>query len=485
MESLSQSESEVLEKLVKIGKGNIDEISVKTGIPKSTLASIAQLLKDKGLVKLSRKTRTIYKITDEGLKAINRFPEEELYDLLVANNGSIEISRVKEIMGEDRATIAINWALKRGIVSIAKGVVRLTNREKVNELKLYRDALLKIRDGDQATNIDQNIIKELLKRRMIEKRVVDEIIIEVSEKAKEMISVATRHISRINTDVIVNKLWKKYRIKPYDVTAEPPFKYPAFKHFYVEFLEMLKDIMISLGFEEISGEIVIPELWNFDVLFQPQDHPAREIHDNLLADADKLPKQMYMDLLKKTSEIHRKYWRYRFSEDQAMRLVFRSQTTAITIKYIHERKEPPVRGFIIGRVFRRDDISATRLPEFHQLDGVIMEKDMNFRKLLGVLKQIANSLGFKEIKFKPAYFPFTEPSVEGYVRIGELGYVEIFGAGLFRPGVLELAGVKYNVGAWGMGVDRMAMAYLGLNDIRSLYSYDLKPGSRGVAFARS
>jgi phenylalanyl-tRNA synthetase, alpha subunit (EC 6.1.1.20) len=94
----------------------------------------------------------------------------------------------------------------------------------------------------------------------------------------------------------------------------------------------------------------------------------------------------------------------------------------------------------------------------------------SFRDLLGFLTQFARKLGLN-IKFKPAYFPFTEPSVEGYAKIGN-SLVEVFGAGLFRPEVLRIAGVDYPVGAWGMGVERLALAKYGLKDVRDLYSKD-------------
>nr|MEB3859775.1 phenylalanyl-tRNA synthetase subunit alpha [Desulfurococcales archaeon] len=134
--------------------------------------------------------------------------------------------------------------------------------------------------------------------------------------------------------------------------------------------------------------------------------------------------------------------------------------------------EPPVRAFTVDRVFRYDPVGPTRLPEFHQLDGIEGDYGYSFRDLLGTLASIAERLGLK-VKFKPAYFPFTEPSVEGYVRFPGGRWVELFGAGIFRPEVTRALGIDYTVGAWGMGVERLALAFYGLTDIRSLYTQDV------------
>jgi len=129
--------------------------------------------------------------------------------------------------------------------------------------------------------------------------------------------------------------------------------------------------------------------------------------------------------------------------------------------------------FCLSKVFRPDVIDAKHSVEFHQLDGIIGDYVINFRHLLGILATIAKELGFEAIKFVPGYFPFTEPSVEGFVKHPKLGWVECLGAGLFRPEVLKPLDIDYQVIAWGIGVDRLAMIRLGINDIRDLHTMRL------------
>ncbi|MEM1841760.1 MAG: phenylalanine--tRNA ligase subunit alpha, partial [Ignisphaera sp.] len=211
-----------------------------------------------------------------------------------------------------------------------------------------------------------------------------------------------------------------------------------------------------------------------------QDHPSRDIHDILIVEGN-ADLSGYADIVERTRNVHEKGgtsgsmgWGYKWSLEKASKLILRSHTTAVTARYLMLYREPPVRLYTIDRVFRRDNPDARHSPEFTNFDGVIMERDFSFRKLLGLLSQILKQLGIKEFKFKPAYFPFTEPSVEGYGYVAGYGWIEVFGAGMFRPEVLEILGIRYPVGAWGMGVERLAMVVYGIEDIRLLFSRDIE-----------
>ncbi|MCK5063955.1 MAG: hypothetical protein KAQ97_01660, partial [Candidatus Fermentibacteraceae bacterium] len=134
----------------------------------------------------------------------------------------------------------------------------------------------------------------------------------------------------------------------------------------------------------------------------------------------------------------------------------------------------PGKYFAIARCFRYDQVDATHLPDFFQVEGIVLGEQINLRYLLGLLKLFAEEIaGASDYKFLPAYFPFTEPSVEMHIKHPRLGWIEIGGAGLFRPEVCLPLGIDVPVIAWGLGLDRMAMLALGLNDIRDLVTPDL------------
>ena len=151
-----------------------------------------------------------------------------------------------------------------------------------------------------------------------------------------------------------------------------------------------------------------------------------------------------------------------------------SHGTAADARKLIEGVKSPAKYFVINRVYRPDVLDATHLVEFNQLDGFIVWDKTNFSYLLGSLKEVALELtGAKEVKFSTGYFPFTEPSCELYIKHPKIGWIEIGGAGLFRPEITQNLGIKEPVIAWGLGIDRLAMIKLKINDIRDLFSQDL------------
>jgi phenylalanyl-tRNA synthetase alpha chain len=232
-----------------------------------------------------------------------------------------------------------------------------------------------------------------------------------------------------------------------------------------------------MGFTEIKGDIVQSSFWNFDALFQPQDHPAREMQDTFhLATECDLPEE-YIAPVKEMHErgagISRG-WGGKWSAEVSRKQVLRTHTTAVTIKYLADHPDPPVKAFCIDRAYRREAIDPTHTPEFEQLEGVVMDKGVSFKNLLGCLTEFYHRMGFDEVRFRPGYFPYTEPSVEPEVYIESRGkWVELGGAGVFRKEVTLPLGIKYPVLAWGLGVSRVAMLRLGLKDLRELYQSDV------------
>jgi len=439
-------------------------------------------LRSKGLVEVVERRRIVLKTSSEGASYIdNGLPEEVLVDELMRRGGEAPAKELAKVLGQDIFRIGISWAKKRGWIAIDKGVVRLTKFER---LDAHREALrqfLEEREIDAEHLQRDPVLQELVKRGLIEVRERKTRIVKIvapREKLEELLR-AREVVTHLTRELIASGSWRNVIVKPYNVEALPPIRYPGRKHFFVEFVEMVREVMLAMGFEEIRDEYIVPELWNFDVLFQPQDHPARDIYDVFYVEG-RASLEPFNEIVSRAKGVHEgssecgsRGWGYSWSLEKASKLMLRSHATAATIAYIARKREPPARGFCIGRVFRRDRMDATHLPEFTNFDGVVMERDFSFRKLLGVLTQIMKNLGFRRVRFRPAYFPFTEPSVEGSVYIEGVGWVEVFGAGMFRPEVLEIVGARAPVGAWGMGLERLAMAVYGINDIRELYTRDI------------
>jgi phenylalanyl-tRNA synthetase alpha chain len=267
----------------------------------------------------------------------------------------------------------------------------------------------------------------------------------------------------------------------FDVEAPVPKIFCGKKAPYIEFLQQIRSKLVALGFKEMDTRLAVTEFFNFDVLYQPQNHPARTWTDTYQLKCPKkglLPEKRIVDAIKSAHEdggkSGSKGWGYEWSEDIASRLMPAAHGTAHSARQLVGGIELPRKYFAIARCFRPDVLDATHLIEFNQMEGFIVGENLNFTHLLGMLKDFAiNIAGAEKVKFFPDYYPFTEPSVQLSAKHPEMGWVEFAGAGMFRPEMLDNLGIKGEAIAWGMGVDRLAMFKLGIKDIRHLFSDDL------------
>ncbi len=291
----------------------------------------------------------------------------------------------------------------------------------------------------------------------------------------------TEEASALTPEMLKQGTWKNVRFRPYNIALNPPRTSIGRKHPYREFLDYVKFRFVSMGFEEMRGPLVENEFWDMDALFMPQFHPARNIHDVYFVKEPSHAREIEAPFGKRVAAAHRdggrtgsRGWRYAFDFERTRRLILRSQGTAVSARTLASGPRVPGKYFSIARCFRYDAVDATHAPDFNQVEGIVLGEDINFRTLLGLLKLFGREIaGAKEFQFRPAYFPFTEPSVELHVRHPELGWMELGGAGIFRPEVTLPLGVDVPVIAWGLGLDRMAMIALGIQDIRDLFSRDL------------
>lgn len=440
----------------------------------------------------------MYKPTQEGLEYLERgFPERQLLSILLSGEKTME-----QLSAFPKITIAMGWAKKNGWIRIAQGKISVTEdgRKFVSQKNILEEALEKVGKSGDA---DKDSIQTLLSRNLIEEAkeapaqkekvgFLGRILtkkkpqFEIHEPGQRPVEVLTEvketgEIAQLTPDLIKFSKWKQYPFKRYDVTTPAPKLMIGKKQPYVQFIEDVQDLLIGLGFKEMRGPLVETSFWNCDALFMPQDHPGRSVHDVLLVKnppKGELPDKNLVARVKATHEggwiTESTGWGGTWSEEEASKLLMRSQTTSVSARTLFEHGDRPGKYFSIGRNYRYDVIDAKHLIEFYQCEGIVIGEKMTFKNLLGYLKEFAAALGINEIKFKPGYFPFTEPSVEGYVKHPKMGWIEVLPAGLMRPEVLKPLGIeKCNVLAWGIGLDRLAMIKLGVDDIRELFSDDL------------
>ncbi len=323
--------------------------------------------------------------------------------------------------------------------------------------------------------------KEILAEEIVKNRTAA-----LTETGKAVVKEASaigETVDRLTPEMLATGKWKEAQFRSYDLTAPAPRVFFGKLQPYREFLEEVREKFVSLGFEEMTGPVVESEFWNMDALFMPQFHSARDIHDVYYIKEPKHATDLPQQLVKKVKAAHEngfgtgsKGWRYEFSEEKTSRLIMRSQTTACSSRKMASADlKIPGKYFAVGRCFRYDVIDAKHLADFNQVEGIIVEENITLRHLIGLLKLFAKEFcNTDRVKVVPSYFPFTEPSASLYAKHPELGWMELGGAGVFRPEMVKpLLGRHMPVIAWGIGIDRIAMFKLGLNDIRELFSHDL------------
>ena len=286
-----------------------------------------------------------------------------------------------------------------------------------------------------------------------------------------------KQINQLTSELLVSGGWRDVDLRPYDVRLEAEPAYPGKDHPLVRVFQKTRRVFFELGFTEIVSPYVESSFWDFDALFQPQDHPAREMQDTFYIERPRrcrLPADEIVEAVRRTHEdggdTGSVGWGYTWDRDLASRPVLRTHTTATTIRALAASPHPPRKVFCVGPVFRRETVDYKHLPMFHQVDGIIIDEQASFATLLGTLRAFYTKMGFTRFQFRPGFFPYTEPSVEVFVWSDKKhDWVEMGGSGMFRPEVTEPFGCKTPVLAWGLGLERLAMFLYDLTSIGELY----------------
>ncbi|HIK01564.1 TPA: phenylalanine--tRNA ligase subunit alpha [archaeon] len=471
-------ESKVIKGLKTLGgKGSASEVAEAGGIEKIQAERFGYSLSEKGFVKLNKDVSDSLKLTKLGEKYLKKgLPERQILDALKTGlKSSKELA--EELNIDENAIAACIGIFKKN----AWAEVRKGDKGLVFEIsELGKGLLEKGEFGSLASlsSLEPSQADELRRRGIVEK---DEKTTYILEILKEPKVGGSKSIENITPEILKNKSWKGRKIRGYDINAQTQPYFGGALHPHTLATEKIRRTFLELGFEEMGGNYVESTFWNFDALFQPQDHPSRDLADTFYLkkpEKSKLPDKKYVDSVKRAHEEGTKGstgWQYDWKRSLAEKPVLRTHTTAVSARWLTKLK-PPAKVFCIGRVFRNETVDYKHLPEFTQIDGIVIDENASFRDLLGYLKEFFTRLGFDKIRFRPAYFPYTEMSTEIEVYLKDKKeWIELGGSGLFRPEVTEPLGINVPVLAWGLSIERPLMMSLGLKDIRSFfYKNDLK-----------
>ena len=494
MVKLREQERKVLLTIERLGgKASVEQITSESGFSTAAVMRAALTLQEKKLVKIHEERQTIIKLYDEGkIHAEKGLPERRLINALDGFGGRAALEKVVEKANLEKhfVPIALGWVQKKKWATLVTKTNTLQMLEKPEEGDDER--LLKLLDKKgQATMEDlspelEKTVQILKRRKLLEVEEKTKRIIELKEAGWTAIKKGIRiaaEITQLTPELIISGKWRRLKLQRYNIEAPVAKTWLGKKHPYLQFLDEVKEKLVTLGFKEMTGPTVETSFFNFDALYTPQDHPAREIFGIYFVKSPKYggidAKKHILENVKKTHENGWKTgstgWRYKYSLKEARRLILRGHGTCLSARTLLSKDlEIPGRYFSIVRCYRPEVVDKTHLTEFNQVEGIVVEKDLTLRDLLGVLEKFAVEIaGADEVKFRPDYFPFTEPSVELSAYKKGYGWIEFGGSGIFRPEVTLPLGVEVPVIAWGLGVDRLFMMKAGIDDIRQIFSQDL------------
>uniref|UniRef100_A0A7N0ZTY6 phenylalanine--tRNA ligase n=1 Tax=Kalanchoe fedtschenkoi TaxID=63787 RepID=A0A7N0ZTY6_KALFE len=431
-------------------------------------------------------------LTDEGKEyAAEGSPEFRLFSAVPAEGISL-----KELEAKVGPTVFRNGrtnAMKNKWLIMGKELV--TRKVEHVEDKV-KDSLTKIQKKEL---VDQAGIDELKKRKLIaEQKLKGYSVVKginfAPKRRKAATGLTRENLQRCD--------WKDLEFKEYNFAAkglpsEGGYLHPLLKssygmlhHGFFTTLHSRNSLLFLLlthidsSFEEMpTNNYVESSFWNFDALFQPQQHPARDSHDTFRSGSPSTTKLLPEDYVERVKQVHEvggygsRGYSYDWKREEANKNLLRTHTTAVSSRMLYQLAQKPFapkKYFSIDRVFRNEAVDRTHLAEFHQIEGLICDRDLTLGDLIGVLQDLFSRLGMSKLRFKPAYNPYTEPSMEIFsYHEGFKKWVEIGNSGMFRPEMLLPMGLPEDVRviAWGLSLERPTMILYGIDNIRDLFGH--------------
>jgi phenylalanyl-tRNA synthetase alpha chain len=484
------------------------ELVSVTGLQEVEVMRALQWLQNKGLLVLKETIQEIVELDKNGRLYLEKGLPEKRFLKALEGAAAIPVSAVQQNSGLDQneMTICMGLLKRRNAITLKKEgnelLVSMTSEgqyifKKPTEEELFLQSLAMPRDVTDISPAEKKIFAELSQRKSLVTTTV--------VKLKSVTLTALGHdvltydlnkefVEQLTPEMLKAGSWKNHEFRHYDVSINVPAISGGKQHIVTQAISYIKHIWLDMGFVEMTGPLLQTSYWDLDSLFVPQDHPARQMQDTFFIKDDtgkaialgKLPADFA-----KIKEIHEcgattgsTGWKTAWKEDEARKVLLRTHTTVLSAlklaelgqdpKILHKRL--PLKFFNVGRVFRNEALDWKHLFEFHQVDGIVIYPDANMKNLKAYLRQFFGKMGYPKIRIRPAYFPYTEPSMEVEVWHPKKNqWVELGGAGIFRPEVVvPLLGADIPVLAWGLGLERIISEYYHLTDIRDLYKNDLK-----------
>lgn len=473
----------------------LSQLIERTGLKEVEVMRALQWLENKNILKIKVELKELLSLGKNGLKySENGMPEKEFLKAIKSKEKSLNEVRAESNLDNAELNACIGILKGKVAIEFCKGFVRITeNGKRMLEKESLEEKLLKKLNSvgpvevNTLTEEEKFALEELKKRQeLVVVSLKRERAIELTAEGKKLLERKLEFekvTDSLTAEMIRTGSWKGKEFRAYDIRADVPKISGGRRHFVNQAKDYARKIWMDMGFKEMEGPIINTSFWNFDALFVPQDHPAREMQDTFyLKNPAKGRLPPISMVVKRVHEngwnTKSKGWQYNWSEEEAKKNVLRTHTTVLSAKTLAQIKKDgvPAKYFAIGKNFRNEALSWKHLFEFNQTEGIVVDPDANFKHLIGYLKEFFTKMGHSKLRFRPSYFPYTEMSLEiDFYHPERKEWLELGGAGIFRPEVVKpLLGQDIPVLAWGPGFDRIIMDYYNIKDIRDLYKNDLK-----------
>lgn len=470
----------------------VGDLAQKIARDQSQVSACCLIRSQEGLIQLREEERLWLRLGKKAESLLGGFPERRVVEALEKLGGKAELTAVAESAGLTSQEVgqslrflkAKGWAEQQGRELSLSPAGRQSLGSQGSDERLV-EALAALSSGQEVEASQFDYFQEalaLLKGRtgVVEEKPRVLRWVSLTEQGRARVSAGLevrRQVNQLTHEMILSGEWRQVDFRPYDVTLASEPVYGGREHPFVSIIQQTRRVFLEMGFSETVSPYVESGFWDFDALFQPQDHPARDMQDTFYIGRParcQLPRPEWVEAVGAThqngGETGSLGWRYEWDRELIRQPVLRTHTTASSIRALAEDPNPPRKVFCVGPVFRRETVDYKHLPVFHQVDGIIIDEKASFASLLGTLKAFYRKMGFDKFQFRPAFFPYTEPSVEIFVwSERKEDWVEMGGAGVFRPEVTRPFGCKVPVLAWGLGLERLAMFRYELASIAELY----------------
>lgn len=468
-------------------------VARKLGIGHAPLVDgLLKSLNAKLAIRLEPVTHNRWEISSEGITyADTTSPEVAFYNAVkeIVDAGEqcmpdqIENKLSKQVLARGK-----QQALRRKWVAIDKGTKAFVLNHGAQVIDDVAHALRALRDQDGAPDgLPSDMLKTLKSRKLASLKPFKTFKIFAGERLADA---RKEQATELTKDMLESGRWKSVAFKPYNFNAEGKPTNGGYLHTLLKVREQFRLIFLEMGFEEMpTNNYVESSFWNFDALFQPQQHPARDEHDTFFLSDPEYANVPDRDYLEKVRRVHEeggfgsRGYRYDWSEEEARKNILRTHTTAVSSRMLYllaqEKEFKPKKYFSIDRVFRNETLDATHLAEFHQIEGLVADRNLSLGHLKGIIHEFFKKMGMSKLRFKPTHNPYTTPSLEIHsYHEGLKKWVEVGNSGVFRPEMIRPMGIPEDVTviAWGLSLERPTMIRYGVRNIRDLFGHkvDLK-----------